>query len=144
MRRKNDRIAKKFRQLVDGLRIFTNRDLTIERSETMNETMIKKSAISPDRQRLLDLMHDVYYGVMHDLHVRGGEPQLNPPPYVIRDIKLGRRTGRRPILDKNDFLLKEEVVDLLTHFDRLHDGTIAVVEIRAGLPDRIRVEGIPA
>lgn len=100
-----------------------------------------KSALSPNRQRLVDAMQQLNFGRIEGLVIRDGEPTFSPAPRLIQDIKIGSAdNGPRPELGREDFALKASVIELFEHFDRLCDGTIVVVEVRYGLPFRVIVE----
>lgn len=100
---------------------------------------VSKSTVSPARRRLIELLQEVNFGRIHDLAVRGGEPVLQPRPRVVREHKFGGENGPRPERSAPDFLLKEQVVDLMCLFDELVDGTIELLEVKHGLPFRVFV-----
>jgi len=98
-----------------------------------------KASLSRPRRRLLELMQQVNFGRIEGLTVRDGEPVLDPPPRVIREIKFGAENGPRPELGSDDFLLKAQVVELFAELDRLRNGTIDTIEVKHGLPFRMIV-----
>jgi hypothetical protein len=100
---------------------------------------LSKQDLSARRMGLLELMQSVNFGRVEALAVLDGDPVLDPPPRVIREVKFGGDNGPRPERDAGDFLLKTQVVELFQHFDRLGDGTIEVLEIKHGLPFRMLV-----
>jgi hypothetical protein len=98
-----------------------------------------KASLSPARRRLLELFQQINFGRLECLTIQNGEPQLAPPPRVVREIKFGGENGPRPELSAGNFLLKAQVVELFGYFDRLGNGTIEVLEIKHGLPFRMLV-----
>ncbi|MBU1701015.1 MAG: hypothetical protein KJ970_13915 [Candidatus Eisenbacteria bacterium] len=68
-----------------------------------------------------------------------GEPVLDPPPRVVREIRLGR-AGPGPAKGKDDFLLKKQVIDLFDEMTRVDNGQIERIDIQGGLPFRVFVE----
>src|SRR5690242_16219301 len=82
--------------------------------DAMNQT-ITKAALSPSRKRLVQMMQHLNYGRIEDLSIRGGEPIFDPPPRVIRHIKLGADNAPRPELAHADFALKSQIVELFDH-----------------------------
>jgi len=100
---------------------------------------LTKAALSETRRRLVELMQNINFGRIEGLAVLDGDPVLDPPPRVIREVKFGGENGPRPELDAGNFLLKTQVVELFQHFDQLGDGTIEVLEIKHGLPFRMLV-----
>ncbi len=103
-----------------------------------------KASLSPARRRLLDLFQQVNFGRVERLSIQNGEPQLDPPPRVVREIKFGGENGPRAELDGSDFVLKSQVVELFQHLDELADGTIDAVEVKHGLPFRMIVTEVAA
>jgi hypothetical protein len=100
---------------------------------------LSKHDLSARRAGLLELMQSINFGRIEGLAVLNGDPVLDPPPRVIREVKFGGENGPRPEIDAGNFLLKTQVVELFQHFDRLGDGTIEVLEIKHGLPFRMLV-----
>ena len=100
---------------------------------------VTKGSLSPERQRLLQLMQNLNFGRIDGLAVRGGEPQFEPAPRVVRQIKFGGENGPRGERGAVDFALKAEVVELFGHFDRLRDGMVETLEVQRGLPFRMSV-----
>jgi hypothetical protein len=100
---------------------------------------LSKHDLSARRVGLLELMQRLNFGRIEDLAILDGDPVLDPPPRVIREVKFGGENGPRPELDAGDFLLKTQIVELLQQFDQLGDGTIEVLEVKHGLPFRMLV-----
>ncbi|HOM98863.1 MAG TPA: hypothetical protein PLM33_01270 [Acidobacteriota bacterium] len=99
-----------------------------------------KASLTPARRRLLELMQEINFGRIEGLAVRGGEPVLDPPPRVVREIKFGGENGPRRELGSDDFALKAQAVEFFAHLSRLGDGTVEILEIKHGLPFRMSVE----
>jgi hypothetical protein len=114
----------------------SNRDTELQVSYLPN-----KAALSPNRRRLVEAMQVLNFGRIEQLQIRAGEPVFTPAPRLIQDIKIGSADGGpRPELAREDFPLKASVLELFDHLDRIRDGTVAVVEVRYGLPFRVVVE----
>lgn len=109
-----------------------------------NSPHLSKQALSPRRATLLELMQSVNFGRIENLLVNAGEPVVAPRPVVVREIKFAGENGPRPELAANDFLLKQQVVELFAFFDQLQDGVIDVLEVKHGLPFRMIVTEVPA
>ena len=101
--------------------------------------LLSKHDLSARRMDLLELMQSMNFGRIEGLAVLDGDPVLDRPPRVIREVKFGADNGPRPELDVGNFLLKTQVLELFQHFDHLGDGTIEVLEIKHGLPFRMLV-----
>ena len=98
-----------------------------------------KAALSPDRQRLLELMQAINFGRIEQLSVAAGEPAFDPPPRVIREVKFCAENGARPELSLDDFVLKAEVRELFDAITGIGDSVIERIEVRHGLPFRMIV-----
>jgi hypothetical protein len=103
-----------------------------------------KASLSPARRRLLELLQQVNFGRVEGLTLEGGEPLFDPPPRVVREIKIGGENGPRAELDGADFQLKAQVIELFQHLDQVGSGTIDVVEVKYGLPFRLIVTEVAA
>ncbi len=98
------------------------------------------ASLSDARRRLIRLMQSINFGTIEDLEVRGGEPMFSPPPRVVREIKFGGENGPRPETALPDFAVKSPVADLLHSLTKIGDGTIERLEVRHGVPFRMKVE----
>ena len=99
---------------------------------------VAKKSLSPSRQRLIELMQRLYFGQIVGLGIHGGQPVLDPLPQLIRDRKLGSEPVHRPPSPNEDFLLKEQVIDLFGYLDQVGDGVIDLIEVKHGLPFRLQ------
>jgi hypothetical protein len=101
----------------------------------------RKTSLSRPRQQLMVLMQQIGFGEIHGLVVRGGEPQFDPPPEVVREVKLGAGKETRYDAASGNFALRDQVVDLFKQIELLGTGTIESLEIKGGLPFRLRLRG---
>jgi len=101
---------------------------------------MKKASLSPGRRRLVEMMQRLNFGRIEDFEIRAGEPLFNPAPRVVQDIKIGGDNGPRPESLFPDFLLKNQVVELFEHLDRLGDVTVSYIDVKHGLPFKLVVE----
>jgi hypothetical protein len=106
--------------------------------------LVTKAFSSRPRIRLIELMQRINFGRVEDLHILGGEPQFDPPPRVLRDIKIGGDNDPRPELGMREFALRREVIEFFTHLENLGDGIVRYVEVQRGLPFKVRVEEVIA
>jgi hypothetical protein len=86
-------------------------------------------------------MRAIGFGEILDLTIRAGEPQFDPPPEVVREVKLGGGKETRCAAASGNFALRDQVVDLFEQLDLLGTGTIESLEIKGGLPFRLRLRG---
>ena len=106
--------------------------------------VMTKASLPPARERLVKLMQEVNFGRILEVPVRGGEPVIDRPLRVVREIKFGGENGPRPEATKLDFTLKAPVLELFTHMEAIGDGVIPCIEIQRGLPFRMTVEEVCA
>ena len=90
--------------------------------------------LSPARRRLIQLLQTLNFGRVEDLVVRGGEPVLDPPPQVVREVKFGSDNGPRVEAKLADFALKDQHQDLFGLLDDLQNGCLPVLTVKHGLP----------
>ena len=104
------------------------------------QRVIRKSHLSPARRWLVERMQQLAYGRIEHLAVVNGEPVVVPPPRAYKEHRLTgpNLQGRQP--DRADFILKPQVVDLFEACDRIGNGTVAVLEVRDGLPYKFSLE----
>ena len=98
------------------------------------------SGLSGPRQALVRLCQSIDYGEIIGLEVRDREPIFCPPPVILFDIKLDTDTDGRREGDLQDFLLRDEVCRLFRRLDSLDNGRLDRIEIRAGIPRRLRMQ----
>ncbi|MBZ5623504.1 MAG: hypothetical protein LAQ69_33000 [Acidobacteriia bacterium] len=100
--------------------------------------MLTKSSLSTQQRRLLETLQKTNFGRIERLTVRGGEPVFDPPPRIVKDVKLGAaENGVRPELAAIDFALKREHVELFENLRLIGDGTVESLEVKSGLPFRL-------
>ena len=99
-----------------------------------------KNALSPVRRRLLKLMQDVGFGRIENLQVRHREPVFDPAPRVVRDVVLGKKNGPHAARDRDDFALKDAVIELFELFDEAGSTTVERIVVQHGLPLRVELE----
>jgi hypothetical protein len=98
---------------------------------------IAKGSLPPAGQRLVESMQSLYFGQILGLHVRNGLPVVDPPPRRVRDYKLVSEPAPRAASPREDFLLREQVVELFDYFKQIGDGVIDLIEVKHGLPFRV-------
>ncbi len=96
-----------------------------------------KGQLSAERRGLVEAMQRIRFGRIENLIIKGGEPQLDPPPRIVRERRFGAEAGRQPSPPRGDFTLKAEVVELFAEFSKLGNGTIELLDVRHGLPFRV-------
>ena len=113
--------------------------LSPRRSGAVSDARHRKSSLSAGRQQLVARMGALGFGRILNLKVSDGQPVFDRDTVVVRLLKMGGRNAPRPECGHVDFLLKDAVVELFAHLDRIGDGVIARVEIAHGLPLLIEV-----
>jgi hypothetical protein len=99
------------------------------------------SQLSPSRQALVRICQETNFGYVQDLTVRNREPIFTTSlPVVLADVKLDSEDEPRREAGLSDFVLGAELVRLMLLLDKIEEGKISKIEIRAGLPRRVVVE----
>ena len=101
----------------------------------------RKRSLSAAERRLIELMQRLNFGRIEGLTIRCGEPVFDPPPRVVRLLRMGGDNGPRRQLRSVDFALKQEVAEAMEHLRRLEDGIVQCIEVRHGLPFSMEIEG---
>ena len=87
-------------------------------------------------------MQEINFGWIERLQVRQGEPVFGPQTRVVREIKLGGESQPRPELERGDFVLKSQVVQLFEHLTTLGNGEVERLQVRHGLPFLMHIQGV--
>lgn len=90
--------------------------------------------LSPGRQRLVALMHELGYGRIGNLRVRDGEPVFDPSPTIKRVYQFGKETTARAAAGGISLALKRKVQELLEVMDKERSLDIEELKIEDGLP----------
>lgn len=101
---------------------------------------VTKATLSPQRRRLVEMMQGLNFGRVEGLIVRDGEPVFDPPPRVLREVKLCAENGPRPEVGKEEFALKAQVRGLFAQIEVMGDGVIPCLEVKHGLPFKMTIE----
>lgn len=95
--------------------------------------------LSPPCEKLRNLMQELNFGWIENLFIRNGEPVLNPPPVLVYDIKLGSEHGNGSGCTDKSARLKPQEQELIARFRRIDNGTVECIEVKHGLPFRLRI-----
>jgi hypothetical protein len=96
------------------------------------------SNLSAPRQDLLRFCQSINYGDINNFVVRDHEPvPPDPECVVLVDVKLDSEERPRPEADQADFVLSIEVVRLMVLLDKIQNGKVSKLEVRAGIPRRV-------
>ncbi len=101
---------------------------------------IALSGISENRRHLIEMMLEINFGQIKELHIKGGEPVFDPPPKTIRGIVIGKENHSDKRLKINDFYLKSQVREFFEVLDNISDGVIHVLAVQNGLPVHMKLE----
>ena len=101
----------------------------------------RKSSHSWKRQRLVELMQRINFGIIGQLVIRDGQPVFDPPPQILQKVKFGGgENGPRPEIASADFPLKLEIIELFQRFDEMGNGVVEFLFVKHGLPSLMTVE----
>lgn len=105
--------------------------------------VVSKQQLTPNRARLVEMMQRLNFGRIERLQVVGGEPQFDPPPSVIREVKFGADNRSRAESALRDFTLKAEVCEMFDEIADISDGVVEVLIVKHGLPFSMQVAESP-
>lgn len=100
----------------------------------------RKAQLSVRWQRLVELLATVQFGRLETLPVKRGEPVLGPSTRILHELTLGKGLPRPGSHPNQDYLLKQEILDLIACFNALGDGVVECLHVRHGLPFRLEIE----
>lgn len=100
---------------------------------------VLKSNLSPDHQKLLELMQNINFGRIENILVEDGRPVITTDTRVEREIRLGGVIGSRPELESKNFALKQAQVEMFNLIAQMDEGCISRIEVKHGLPFLMRV-----
>ena len=101
--------------------------------------LVHKSSLSLQRQHLVEMLQSINFGRLDHLRFRDGQPIIDAKSQIVREHKFAAENGPRADLQKADFTLKQQLVELFAYFDNKRCGVIETLEIKHGLPFRMIV-----
>jgi hypothetical protein len=90
--------------------------------------------LSPEFQKVIKKMQEVSFGVIHDLPIANGQPQL-PQARVVRSCKLSN--SRPTAQSKQNFQLCQQHLYFMSLVEQIQNGLIQRLEVQHGLPFHI-------
>ncbi len=101
---------------------------------------------SPDRRRLLGLIHRLHYGRVENLPVVAGEPRLDHPGVrAVEEIKFAATEAAPPASPlPAGYAERPQVAALLELLDARPDCVILALEVKHGSPFRALLAESPA
>ncbi len=113
---------------------------SLQKKPRRTRRLVSKSDLSPNRRWLIEKMQLLGYGRIKHLVIGNGEPLKSPPPRLYRHRRLTGPNDHRREAGLDDFVLKQQVLNLLDELDRIGNGVIATLEVRDGLPYGVTLE----
>jgi hypothetical protein len=98
-----------------------------------------KPALAEPFHRLIELMQRLNFGRIEGLQIRAGEPVFDPPPRLVRKVKMGGENGPRQELS-TDFPLKKPFVELISVLSGMNEGIVLAIDVKHGLPFAAEIE----
>ncbi|MEZ4651967.1 MAG: hypothetical protein R3E97_24835 [Candidatus Eisenbacteria bacterium] len=99
---------------------------------------LHRDGLTPTTRRLLELIERIGFGRIENLWVRSGEPSFDPPPRVLRDLRL--KPGPSAPATNRPGELKDQFVQLMRLLRQLGDGVVELIEVQNSLPFRVVLE----
>ena len=100
------------------------------------------SCSSPGRDGawLVRKMRDTNYGRIEGLLVTDGRPVPNPPPRLIRTIKLSGKNGPRSDVSVGELAQHPKMIAFFEHLAEFGNGLIHRIVVQEGLPELMDFE----
>lgn len=95
--------------------------------------------LSPACRSLLELIRWVNFGRIEELAVRGGDPVFDPPPRVVRAVRLAQPGPSRHQSTRTPSTLRREEIGLVQELATIGTGVIHVIKIHDGLPVALEI-----
>ncbi len=96
--------------------------------------MKRLSDLSAAQAKLVRECQRLNFGRIEQLAIHDGEPVVDPPPKVVQEIKFGGHNGARSEAEMEDFVLREEVREMVDFLAERKSGMINVLHVKHGLP----------
>ena len=96
----------------------------------------------PNEQSFLVAMQRLRFGRYETVRIRDGELVLDPWPTTVRHVRFCDNSSR-PEPTSDEFLLKQQIVELLVYIRAVDTGCIRRLEVRHGLPFSMEIEYCP-
>jgi hypothetical protein len=103
---------------------------------------LRLSEVSAERRAFVRECQRIGFGEITGLLVRDSEPVFSDETAVLLDLKLDSDPAPRPEQSLPDFAVASEVVQLFAISDKIGNGTLVSVEVRSGIPRRIRPKAL--
>ena len=100
---------------------------------------VTSASLSPSQRQLVDLMRRINYGRIEALHIRAGAPVFDPPPRVVRKVKIGGENSPRREPSPNE-PLKKDLIEMFDHMALVGDGVVRSIEVKNGMPFSLDIE----
>ena len=97
------------------------------------------SELRSSERRFVAAMQRLGFGRFEFLRIDHGELVLDPWPTTVRDVKFCARTSQ-PDTAAEEFLLKQQVVELFEYVRGVDVGEIRILEVKNGLPFSMEIE----
>ena len=94
----------------------------------------KLGSFSPNLRRVFNRMWHLGYGTFRGLHVRDGDPLLDPPPIVVHMCRCDAASTTRHEAVVPDFVVKREHLAFQQELAAIGDGVIDVIKVHDRLP----------
>lgn len=114
--------------------------MTESRNDASSRQLINKSDLCESERQFVELLQDLYFGRIEELHVLDGKPAFDPAPRIVATLKMQAETRVRDESRLRDFSLKQSVVLLLLLMRQMGDGKILIIQVRHGLPVTVEIE----
>ncbi len=96
-------------------------------------------SLSPNLRHVCERVWQLGFGIVRGLHVRAGDPLLDPPPNVVCTFRCDATTATKQEHVVPTFMLKPEHRAFQQKLAAIGDGVIDVIKVHDRLPVSLEV-----
>lgn len=96
-------------------------------------------SFSPSLRYVCERAWRLGYGIFRGLHVRAGDPLLDPPPIVVRMFRCDAASTTNHEAVVPDFVMKREHLAFQQELAAIGDGVIDVIKVHDRLPVSLEI-----
>jgi hypothetical protein len=91
--------------------------------------------LTKNQQWVAQEIHRRRFGRIEKLQIKGGDPQINPPPKIVTTWKfMAKDNGSPPDARLGNFVLRDQFLDMFNLFRNIDNGVIETLVFANGMP----------
>jgi hypothetical protein len=101
--------------------------------------LVRRAELSESERRLLQAIQHLEHGRFEFVKIEHSQLVLDPWPTTVRYVKFCAKTSP-PEATAEDFLLKQQVVELFEYVRSVDIGEIRILEVKNSLPFSMEID----